>query len=86
MSQEVRINGDRINGISYNLLINGAYFGENPFRPLLSSWDIQVAFCTIPLTAPNNLMVDVTPKGIKLVMSALTLCDCNVHSSAIDPP
>ena len=53
---------------------------------ILSSWDIQVAFCTIPLTAPNNLMVDVTPKGIKLVMSALTLCDCNVHSSAIDPP
>lgn len=50
---------------------------------LLSSWDIQVAFSTIPLTAPDNLMADVTPKWIKLVMSALTLCDCNAHSSAI---
>jgi len=37
MSQEVGINGDRINGISYNLLKNVAYFGYNPFTNLLLS-------------------------------------------------
>ena len=31
MSQEVRINGDRINGLFHHLLVNGVYWGYNPF-------------------------------------------------------
>ncbi len=40
--QEVRINGERINGL-FHPLINGVYWGYNPFTNLLlTSWDIQV--------------------------------------------
>ena len=39
---EVRINGERINGL-FHLVINGVYWGYNPLtNHLLTSWDIQV--------------------------------------------
>ena len=42
--KEVRINGDRINGLYLILLINVVYWGYNPLilTFLLTSWDIQV--------------------------------------------